>query len=205
MSTQPIEHKGYGYSFKQTRRPQEDVDFPLGPETSKKQQAEPAEPKATVRDRIRALLADVPKEGGNRLSFKAIVDYRDVLVKDWDAVVSGDLKGMGVDMSQTFRLTHDPVTGQVTAGADHPDKAKIDQYFLLTPDMADDFKNVLQVDKLVDVAERKLTPDEMNQTLDSEAMGWWYQSNMDASALFTGGGVVFGAGSFAYKGLDIRV
>ena len=164
MSTQPIEHKGYGYTFKQTRRPQEDVDFPLGPETSKKRLEDPTEPQATVRDHIRSLLADVPKQDGNRLSFKAIVDYRDIMEKDWDAVVSGDLQGLGVDMNRKFRLMHDPVTGQVTAGNDHPDKAKIDQYFALNPEVADDFKTVMQLGKLVDVAERKLTPDEMNQT-----------------------------------------
>jgi len=36
-------------------------------------------------------------------------------------------------------------------------------------------------------------------------MAWWYQSNMDTATLFTGGGIVFGMGSSAYKGLDIRV
>ncbi len=205
MTTQPIEHKGYGYTFKQTRRPQEDVDFPLGPQSSKKQQEEVAEPRATVRDRIRALLAEVPRQDGNRLSFQDIADYRNSLEKDWDAVVSGDLNSLGVDMDRFFRLTHDPGSGQVSTGVDHPDKAKIDQYFASNPEMADDFKSLLQLGKMVDVAERKLSPEAMNQTLDAEAMGWWYQSNMDPSALFTGGGIVFGGGSSAYKGLDIRV
>lgn len=205
MSTQPIEHKGYGYTFKQTRRPQEDVDFPLGPDSSKKRQDEPVEPRATVRDHIRTLLADIPRKDGNRLSFNDIVNFRDSMEKDWDAVVASDLKGLGVDMSQKIRLMHDPATGSVTSGSDHADKMKVDQYFASNPDMADDFETILQLGKLVDVAQRKLTPEQMDQTLDGEAMGWWYQSNMDTATLFTGGGIVFGMGSSAYKGLDIRV
>ncbi|QJB55145.1 hypothetical protein [Pseudodesulfovibrio sp. zrk46] len=205
MSTQPVEHKGYGYTFRQTKKQPEDVGFPLGPETSKKQQADAAEPAATVRERVRALLADVPKSGEGRLSFRDIVNYRDSQEKDWEALATHDLRGLGVDTERSFRLMHDPSTGLVTASNDHPDKARIDQYFASNQEVADEFKSVLQLGKLVDVAERKLTPEQMDQTLDSEAMGWWYQSNMEASALFSGGGIIYGAGSFAYKGIDIRV
>ena len=205
MPTQPIEHKGYNYNYAPTRKPREDVDFPLGPEQSKKRQETGVETRAGVRDRIRTLLADVPRGEGNKVSFRNIAEYRDSLEKDWDALVSHDLAALGVDMSVKFRLMHDGVTGDVLADGDHPDKGKIDQYFASNPDMARDFGRIVQLGKLVDVAERKLTPQEMGQTLDTEAMAWWYQSNMDTASLFTGGGIVFGMGSFAYKGLGIRV
>lgn len=205
MSTQPIEHTGYGYSFKQTRKAQEDVDFPLGPELSKKRQEIPAEPRTTVRDHIRTLLEDVPKQDGSRLSFNDIADYRDSLKQDWDAVVTSELSGLGVDLGQKFGLMLDPTTDRVTVSDDHPDAMKIDQYFESNPEMGHDFETVLQLGKLVDVAERKLSPQQMDQTLETEAMAWWYQSNMDTATLFTGGGVVFGMGSSAYKGVDIHV
>ncbi|MGL1861587.1 MAG: hypothetical protein OCC46_03585 [Pseudodesulfovibrio sp.] len=205
MSTQPIEHKGYGYTYKKPRKPHEDVDFQLGPEQSKKRHEEVADSGPTIRDRIRNLLADVPRSDGTKLSFKDIVDHRDALEKDWDAAVAGDLTTLGVDMSVKFRLMHDPTTGEVQAHVDHPDKMKIDQYFASNPEMADDFENMLQLDKLIDVARRRLAPQEMDQTLEPEAMAWWFQTNMDTTSLFTGGGVIFGQGSSAYKGLDIRV
>jgi len=205
MATQPIENTGYGYAYSRAKKTKTDVDFPLGPEQSKKRQDEGVESKATVRDRIRALLLDIPKGDNNRLSFNDIVTHRDSMEKDWDAVVGGDLKSAGVDMSTKIRLMHTPGSGGVAANADHPDKNKIDQYFATNPELADDFERVLQLGKLVDVAERKLAPQEMDQTLETEAMAWWYQSNMDTATLFTGGGIVFGMGSSAYKGLDIRV
>ncbi len=73
MSTQPIGHKGYGYTLKQSRKPREDVDFPLGPEQSKKRQDESGEQRGDgLRARIRALLADVSTDGGSGISFQDI-------------------------------------------------------------------------------------------------------------------------------------
>ncbi len=205
MSTQPIEHKGYGYTLKQSRKPHEDVDFPLGPEQSKKRQEESGEQGGGLRARILAILSEVPKSESGRLSFQNILDHRDVLEKVWNDTVARDLAAGGVDMSQTFSLVFAPGTGSVTSSTDHPDKIKIDQYFASNPDMVDDFEHVLQLGKLVDVAERKLAPNEMGQTLRSDAMAWWYQSNMDGASLFAGGGTVFGTGASAYKSLDILV
>jgi hypothetical protein len=205
MSTQPIEHKGYGYTLKQPRRHREDVDFPLGPESSKKQQETASKSGFGVRDRIRQLLADVPRQNDNRLSFMAIRDYRDVLEKGWEVTVSTDLRSMGVDVDRKFRLTLDASSQSVVADNDHPDKLRIEQYFLSNGDKSVDMDSLLQLGKLVDVAEQKLSPDQMTQTLDAEAMGLWFQSNMESSALFRGGGMVFGLGGAAYKGLDIRV
>lgn len=205
MSTQPIEHKGYGYTYRKPRKPQDDVDFPLGPEQSKKRQSESEHSRTTIRGRIGALLSDIPRGDDNTLTFNDIVAYRDSLEKDWDAVVSSDLAGLGVDVDRKFRLTHDPSSGKVKADSDHPDNQKIDQYFVSNQDMADDFEAILQLGKLVDVAERRLSPTDMGLSLTPEAMAWWFENNMDAASLFSGGGIIFGMGASAYKGLDIRV
>lgn len=205
MSTQPIEHKVYSYTQKQRKRPQADVDFPLAPEQSKTRHEEAPDSKGTVRNHIQALLSDIPKGDGDRLSFQDVVNYRDSLETEWDQTVNSDLKAIGVDVTAKFRLMHDSSTGKATASSDHPDKARIDAYFAANPDRADDFEKIIQLGKLANVAENKLAPQEMQQTLQTEAMAWWYQSNMDTTSLFMGGGVVFGMGTSAYKGLDIRV
>lgn len=206
MPTQPVEHKVYNYSQPQPRRPQTDVDFPLGPEQSKNRQPEetPAS-KSGVRTHIESLLADIPKGEDGRLSFQDVVNHKDAVEAEWDQRVSADLEALGVDMSKRFRLMLDPGTGAVTASGDHPDKMRIDAYFAANEERADEFKNIVQLGRLASVAENKLSPDDMQQTLLPQAMAWWYQTNMDTSSLFTGGGVVFGAGGSAYKGLDIRV
>lgn len=206
MSTQPIGHKGYGYTLKQSRKPREDVDFPLGPEQSKKRQDESGEQRGDgLRARIRALLADVSTDGGSGISFQDILDHREMLERDWGDRMERDLRGLGVDMTRVFRLVNDPAAGSVTAGADHPDKMKIDQYFASNSEMVEDFERVLQLGKLSDTALRKLTVDEMGQELSVEAMAWWFQSNMEGASLFAGGGTVFGMGASSYKSLDIRV
>lgn len=187
------------------KRTREDVDFPLGPETSKKRQEDVGDAKKTMRDHIRMLLSEIPGGADNRLSFKDVADHTDAREKDWDAAVSGDLKAIGVDMSRRFRLMHEPGSDNVLAGSDHPDKTRIDQYFASNPEMTRDFDTILQLGKLVDVANRKLSRQEMEQPINADAMAWWYHSNMDTASLFTGGGVVFGTGGSTYKGLDIRV
>lgn len=205
MSTQPIGHKAYNYTYRKPQKAQEDVDFPLGPEQSKKRQETVGAPSASARDRIQVLLAEIPRRDGNKLSFLDVKKFRDSLEKDWDARVFGDLSSMGVDMNRKFRLTDDPLSGEVAANGDHPDKAKIDQYFYSNSDVADDFKSLLQLGKLVDAADRKLAPQELETQLSPEAMAWWFDSNIESASLFSGGGIIFGMGSSAYKGLDIRV
>lgn len=82
---------------------------------------------------------------------------------------------------------------------------KIDQYFIAEQQQADDFRKRLSLDKLVDAARRTLSTREMDEPLHQEAMVSWYQSNMDTATLFSGGGIVFGRGQSAYRGLDLRV
>ena len=88
---------------------------------------------------------------------------------------------------------------------DHGSREMITAYFATNPERALELGEVLQFGKLAGVAEGKLTPQDMSQTLQTEAMAWWYSSNMDTGSLFSGGGVLFGTSGVAYKGLDIRV
>lgn len=205
MATQPIEHKGYNYAQPQTKKAREDVDFPLGGEQSKTRHNEVAEQACTACDQIDLLLREIPKNGSNKLSFQDVVSHRDSLEQQWDRQVRSDLFGVGVDLSSSFRLVYDPSTGSVTASSDHPDKLRIDQYFISNQDRADDFRKRLSLDKLVDVAERSLSEADMSRPIDEESMTNWFQNNMETASLFSGGGIVFGMGQSTYKGLDIRV
>lgn len=205
MATQPIGHTAHSYTYQKPRRRQEDAEFPLGPEQSKKRQPEVVQTGPTARDHIRSLLSAISGGTNERLSFQDVADHRDGLKSRWDSEVSEDLKTLGVSMSDRFRLMVDPATDSVTTGSDHPDKQKIDAYFASHPERADEFKTLIQLDKLAETAENRLSPDNMQQSLLPDAMAWWYQTNMDTSSLFSGGGMIFGTGGSAYKGLDIRV
>lgn len=205
MSTQPIGHKEYSFTYRKPKKTYEDAEFSLQPEQSNNRQVTEESTSVSGRDRIRAILSDIPLRGGEKLSFYDVKSYRDSLEKDWDARVAGDLATIGVDTDRKFRLTLDPAVGSVVASGDHPDKSKIDMYFQTDTDAADDFESILQLGKLVDVAERKLSPTDMETELTPEAMSWWFDSNMDSSSLFTGGGIVFGVTGSSYQGLDIRV
>lgn len=204
MATQPIEHTGYTHAQPQTRKHRNGVDFLLGSEQSKNRQDMPGETACTACDSLASLVREVSGDG-EPLSFSDIISYRDGLERTWDREVRTDLFALGVDLSVPFRLVHDPVSGSVSASGDHPDKLKIDQYFISEQQQADDFKKRLSLDKLVDAAKRNLSSEDMNQPLDEEAMVSWFQNHMDTATLFSGGGIVFGRGQSAYRGLDMRV
>ncbi len=202
---QPIEHNVYNREYKPSRRLREDAEFSLAPEQSKKRHDKVSAVRGGVRNSIRNLLSEVSKSEDNRLTFRDIVDFSKSIESEWERAVSSDLKGLGVDMSVKFRLMLDASTGCVTASGDHPDKARIDAYFASTPDSSEGFRKIIQFGKLASVAESKLSPRNMNQEFHVEAMAWWYQSNMDTTSLFAGGGLVFGNGSSVYRAVDIRV
>ncbi|CCH48283.1 hypothetical protein [Pseudodesulfovibrio piezophilus] len=205
MSTQPIEHKGYGYSFKQPSKIHDEAEFSLDAELSKRRQETGSEAKKSSRDHIRRLLEGIPKRAGNRLSFTDISEYRTALESKWDMTVTRGLEAVGVDLTRTFHLSFDATTGSVTASSDHPDKAAIDAYFDTDAEVSEEFDTLVQLGKLVDVAERSLSSKQREQTLDSDAMTWWFQSSLPPSALFCGGGVIFGMGGSSFMGVDILV
>lgn len=204
MSTQPIEHKVYGYTQRQPRKPREDVEFPLGSEESKKRQTEVAKPGSGGKSQIGKLLAGVAPKLGGRVSFSDISKYRDQAQAAWNEEVAEDLQNLGVDVNTSFRLMYDPA-GAVSVAGEHLDKDMINAYFTTNPSKVNELGEILQYGKLVSVAEDQLSSQEMNQTLSIGAMAQWYGANMDTSTLLSGGGIVFGSGGAVYKGLDIRV
>ncbi|RWU02440.1 hypothetical protein DWB63_16155 [Pseudodesulfovibrio sp. S3] len=180
------------------------MHFPLNAEQSKNCQAEIPESGAGVRAYIRDLLSGVVSGSDDRLSFTEVVDHHSSLQSDWNREVEADLGELGVDTSTPFRLLYDPAGAALVVG-DHPDKEMINAYFTANPGRVRELGETLQFGSLASTAQSKLTPADMDQPLHTEAMAWWYTANMDAHTLFSGGGVVFGAGGTAYRALDIRV
>jgi len=205
VPTQPIEHKAYGFINTQARRTRSDAEFSLDLDQSINRQEEAAAPSASARNFIETLLSEVPAGEDGRISFYDVVAYKGALESQWDSEINDGLARLGVDMSRPFRLMIDPSSGKVTAGSDHPDKARIDAYFAANHDKETDFRKIVQFGKLADHAQNSLSDSEMEERLVPQAMAWWYRNNMDTSSLFTGGGVIFGSGGSSYKGLDIRV
>lgn len=204
MSTQRIEHTVQGYTYKRPQRTNEDAEFPLGPEQSKSRQEETPDSRDGVRGVIRSLLDQVPGKEEDRHSFKEIVEHHESMQRAWNEEVGHDLEALGVDISTPFRLMYDPA-GAVTVAGDHPGKEMINAYFTTNPGRVEELGDILQVGKLASAAEARLAPQEMEQSLQTEAMAWWYSANMDTSTLFSGGGLLFGTGGTVYKGIDIRV
>jgi len=204
MSTQPIEQTVQGYTYKKPKRVQDDAEFPLGPEQSKKRQETSVETGGDVRNFIRGLLSQVESGEDGRLSFKDVVEHHASIQSGWNSAVKDDLGQLGVDTSSPFRLMYDPA-GSVTVVGEHADREMIDRYFSTNPDRVKEMGDILQFGRLASAAESRFSMQDMDQTLQTEAMAWWYSSNMDTTTLFAGGGTVFGSGNTPYKGLDIHV
>lgn len=159
-----------------------------------------------IRSEIESLLDEIPKGDDDKLSFEDIRDYRAKLDEEFDDSVKKDLKALGVDVSRKFTLVHDGATGKVTVDGNHPDKAIIDKYFEDNPDKVNDFKKLLQLDKLVSYTrpQQTLSQNDFKAQMQAKSMAWWLSSNMDASSWFSNGGMMFGAGA-AYQSLNLRV
>jgi len=153
---------------------------------------------------IQAILNRIPAGDDNRLSFKDVVDHHDTLQSTWNREVSDDLSNLGVAVSSPFRLMYDPA-GAATVAGEHRDKEMINAYFTTNPSRVNELGESIRLGKLASGAQDRLSPNEMEQTLPPDAMAWWYVTNVDTSTLYTGGGLLFGAGGGVYKGVDIRV
>nr|WP_321513912.1 hypothetical protein [uncultured Pseudodesulfovibrio sp.] len=204
MSTQPIEQTVQGYTYKKPKRAQDDAEFLLGPEQSKKRQENTVETRGDVRNYIRGLLSQVESGDDGRLSFRDVVDHHALIQSSWNNAVKNELGQLGVDTLSPFRLMYDPA-GAVTVVGDYGDREMIDRYFSTNPGRVREMGDIIQFGRLASTAESRLSVQDMDQTLQTEAMAWWYSSNMDTTTLFAGGGTVFGAGNTPYKGLDILV
>lgn len=204
MPTQPIDHTVQGYGYKQSRRTQSDVDFSLGADQSKNRHDSGENPDASARQLIQSILGSVPSRSTDSLSFREIVEYYESLQSEWNRAVNDDLVELGVAVTTPFRLMYDPA-GAITVAGEHGDKEMINAYFIANPGRIDELGESFRLGKLADTAQNRLTPGEMGQSLQVEAMAMWYASNMDPSSLYQGGGLLFGSGGGIYKGLDIMV
>ena len=154
---------------------------------------------------ILGYLSKIPKGDDGMLSFQDVDDYLGELETLWDASVMADLEKLGVDITQQFPLTYDTTTGKVTVSSDHKDKEIIDKYFKDNPDRVADFETIVQLGKLTNTAEDKLSQDMMTTNLQLESLAWWYEDNTDPTGWFAGGGMLaMGSGS-SYLGLNLTV
>lgn len=202
MSTQRIEQTVQEYTYQRPKRTREDVEFSLGPETSKSRQEDGADSRGSARGHILSLLRQV--EGEGTLSFADVIAHHEAAQSRWNSDVGDDLAELGVNVDTVFRLMYDPA-GVVTVAGGHPDQEMIDSYFTANPGRVREFGDILQYGKLASAAETRLDKSGMEQPLGAEAMTEWYASNVDPATLSGGGGMLFGAGGTVYKGLDIRV
>ncbi|WP_316896495.1 hypothetical protein [Pseudodesulfovibrio indicus] len=204
MATQPIEQTLQGYTYKRPKRTSSDAEFSLAPEESKSRRTDQPQSGSVLRGYLRDLLAEAVPAGEDRLSFVDVENHHAALLASWNDEVKSQLAGLGVDTSVPFRLLHDPA-GAATVTGSHPDSEMVNAYFAANPDRVAELGKTLQFGKLAATARNRLSNSDMDRPLTTEAMAWWYATNMDSSQLFSTTGTVVGAGNTPYKGLDIRV
>ncbi|WP_028571456.1 hypothetical protein [Desulfonatronum lacustre] len=205
MSTQAIDSAVYGYSWQQA------VNSGQTAETAQQTRTQQSGAssgqtslKSQVRGHIESLLEDIPRSYG-KLTFQDVLNYKESREKEWSDSFKADMAALGVNTTTSLSLSLDPSTGLIEANGNHPDKAVVDQYFLDNPDMAEMFEKDVQLSKLTGIAERKLSPMELRQSLSMQNMAVWFESSLSSSSLFAGGGMVFGQAGTGYAGLDLRV
>ncbi len=161
--------------------------------------------RSQIRAQIDDLLKDVPKGSDGKLSFKDIDDYREKLGKEWDESVKADLKKLGVDVENEFPLSWDASTGKLTVSKEHPDKELIDKYFESNPEKVEEFQKIVQLGKMTRTHEQKLTPQQLQKSIQQESVAWWYEDNSDPTSWFKGGGRLMSNTQAAYSGLNLKV
>ncbi|WP_319584259.1 hypothetical protein [uncultured Pseudodesulfovibrio sp.] len=204
MATQPIEQAVQGYTYKRPKKSASDSEFPLGPEQSKTRRDETAASGSVLRGYLRDLLSTASPDSDGQLTFADVETRHTELLETWNDEIKGDLQGLGVDTSTAFRLLYDPA-GAARVVGEHPDKDMINAYFSANPERVQQLGQALQFGKLSAAAQNSLSEQDMNRPLSAEAMANWYATNLSSQTLFAPGGVVVGAGTAPYRGLDIRV
>jgi hypothetical protein len=204
MATQPIEQTVQGYTYKRPRKSTSDSEFSLDPEQSRTRRDDTPASGSVLRGYLRDLLATAVPDDTAQLTFSDVEARHTELLETWNDEVKADLEDLGVDTSTVFRLLYDPA-GAATVTGDHPDKDMINVYFAANPERVQQLGQTLQFGKLAAAAKNSLSDRDMARPLSADAMAWWYSTNMNPQTLFSPGGVVVGAGTAPYRGLDIRV
>lgn len=152
---------------------------------------------------ISNLLSEVPNSGG-KLTFKDVMEYRDKLQEEFETALKEDLEAIGVDTDVEFTLNYDAASGKVTVDPNHPDKAKIDNYFDQNPDRCDEFAKIVSLSNISNTAENRLRPSQLKQQIQASAMETWWSS--DSASSIASGNLLFGASSgLQFFGLDTVV
>ncbi len=141
---------------------------------------------------VKSLLDEVPSSGG-KLTFKDVMDYRDALQEKFEAELKSDLEAIGVNTDIEFTLSYDAAGDKVTVDQNHPDKAKIDNYFDQNPERREEFAKIVSYSNISNVAENKLSPGQLKQQIQASAMETWWSSGSASS--IASGNMLFGAAS----------
>jgi hypothetical protein len=160
---------------------------------------------SAIRAQIEALLADVPRSEGGKLTFDDVISYRDEQREAFEARVQSDLAALGVDTDLDMTFSYDANSDVLTVDSGHPDKKLIDAYFAANEDVRADFAEVVALTKLSGSAETKLTATEMRTSLQVQSMAIWAEAN--ASNTFSGGSLFFTEeeDTPTFFGLDLMV
>ncbi|MEG6550472.1 hypothetical protein V6C53_09565 [Desulfocurvibacter africanus] len=158
-----------------------------------------------IRRQVEELLADVPRQG-DKLTFDDIKDYREERLEEFQKKVREGLEAMGVDLSTDLNLSYDANSGKVTA-ANHPDKAKVERFFESNPELTQEYADLLQLTKLTETADAKISPADMRRRIQSDMMSTWFSDNTED---FFGGSLAMSLASVnsqvqAYTGLSLRI
>lgn len=159
---------------------------------------------ADIREKVAALLEDIPRNSNGTLTFDAVIQYRDEKLADFEAKAKADLQKLGVDTDRDMAFAYDAATDTLTVDSSHPDKKIIDQYFTEQDDLRHQFAQVVALNKMTGAAESKLSPTQMKAQLQVQAMSWWAEANTDD--IFGGGNLLASAGgSSSFFGLNMVV
>ncbi len=158
-----------------------------------------------IRRQVEELLADVPKQG-DKLTFADIKSYRENRLEEFQKTVREGLEALGVDLSKDLNLSYDANSGKVTAG-NHPDKAKVERFFESNSELTQEYASLLQLTKLTETADVKISPTDMRRRIQSSMMSAWYSENTDD---FFGGSLAMSLAGVnsqiqAYTGLSLRI
>lgn len=159
---------------------------------------------ADIREKVAALLEDIPRNSNGTLTFEAVITYRDAKLADFEAKTKADLDALGVDTERDMAFSFDAATDTLVVDGSHPDKHIIDQYFTEQDDLRHQFAQVLALNKMTGAAESNLSPTEMRASLQVQSMAWWTEAN--AGNIFDSGNLLSSqSGQSSFFGLDMQV